>query len=340
MSVSLGLIGCGHIHITGFIKMLKGRSDVKVKSVWDHDATRGQTRADELGARFFADYRAILSDTEIGGVIVASETNQHEALVPPIVAAKKHLFVEKPLGFAAKDAYAMADAIEAAGLKFQTGYFMRGSPVVQFLKQQVDAGVFGKITRVRGSNCHGGALGGWFDSKPADVANDWRWMADPKISGCGAFGDLGTHPLDILLWMFGQVSAVTAQIDRGTARYAGCDETGEGLLRFKSGAIGTLAAAWDDVANPVSFIISGTEGHAAVINHELFFNCKAVEGADGKTAWTKLPAGLPHAFELFLDALVGKNVPLVGAREAAYRNAVMEALYQGAKSEKWVAVER
>jgi predicted dehydrogenase len=208
---------------------------------------------------------------------------------------------------------------------------MRSSPVAQFLKAQVDSGAFGKITRVRGSNCHSGALGGWFDK-------EWRWMADPTIAGCGAFGDLGTHSLDLLIWLCGEVSAVTAQLDNGKARYPDCDETGEALLRFKSGAIGTLAAAWDDLANPVSLIISGTEAHAAVIDGELFFTCKNVEGADGKTPWTKLPAAKPHAFELFLDALVGKPAELVGAREAAYRNVVMEAMYEAAKEERWVEV--
>jgi predicted dehydrogenase len=289
-------------------------------------------RADELGARFVSDCHVILSDPEIAAIVVASETNRHEALVPSIVEARKHLFVEKPLGFAARDAFAMAELIEKAGVKFQTGYFMRSSPVAQFLKAQVDGGAFGKITRVRGSNCHSGALGGWFDK-------EWRWMADPTTAGCGAFGDLGTHSLDLMIWLCGEVKSVAAQLDNGTARYPGCDETGEGLLRFKSGAIGTLAAAWDDVANPVSVIISGTEGHAAVINGELFFTCKSVQGADGKTPWTKLPAAKPHAFELFLDAVVGKPVQLVGAREAAYRNAVMEALYQAAKEEKWVGVK-
>ena len=331
MPISLGLIGCAHIHVPGFIKMIKARSDVAVKSVWDHDEARGKMRADELGAEFIRDYQAVVADSGIPAVIVGSETHRHQTLVTAIVAAGKHLFVEKPLGFAARDAFAMADLIEKAGVIFQTGYFMRGSPVVQFLKQQVDAGTFGKITRVRASNCHSGALGGWFDK-------EWRWMADPKIAGCGAFGDLGTHSLDLLLWLFGDVASVTAQMDQGTARYEECDETGEGLLRFKSGVIGTLAAAWDDVANPVSLIISGTEAHAAVINGELFFTCKKIEGADGKKPWAPLPAALPHAFELFLDAIIGKRVSLVGAREAAYRNAVMDALYHAAKNNQWVTV--
>jgi hypothetical protein len=112
-------------------------------------------------------------------------------------------------------------------------------------------------------------------------------------------------------------------------------------MRFKNGAIGTLAAAWDDVANVEPLMISGTEGHASIVRNELFFTSKKVEGADGKTPWkTGLESPLPHAFELFLDALNGKSVPLVKPREAAYRNVVMDALYEGAKQKKWIAVKK
>ena len=51
---------------------------------------------------------------------------------------------------------------------------------------------------------------------------------------------------------------------------------------------------------------------------------------------TDLPKAWPHAFDLFLDALTGKDVPLVGVQEAAKRSAVMEAFYESAKTKQWV----
>ncbi len=336
---SLALVGCAHIHTPGFVNMLKKRDDVKVKAAWDPDIRRSSKFAGDLSAVAVEKVEAIWNDADIQGVIICSETNRHEALVNAATKAKKHLFVEKPLGLASKDGYAMADAIEQAGVLFQTGYFMRGDAKVRFIRDQVKAGGFGKITRIRGSNCHGGALGGWFDSKPNDIPGDWRWMADPKISGVGGFGDLGTHSLDLMLWIMGDVEQATAQIDNGTARYEACDETGEGLMRFKNGAIGTLAAAWDDVANPVFMLLSGTEAHAAIINGKL-----EVKSASGELE--KQAAGVneaqpwPHAFENFIDAVIGKPgaaEKLVGAREAAYRSAVMEAMYEGARNNAWIA---
>jgi predicted dehydrogenase len=330
--INLALVGCAHIHTPGFIKRLKERSDVKVKSVWDHDAARAQKNATELGgASVVTDLNAIWSDSSISGVIVCSETNRHEAIVTAGAAAKKHLFVEKPLGMGATDSYAMASAIEKNGVIFQTGYFSRGTPIHMFLREHIQKGSFGKITRARHSNCHSGSLGGWFDT-------DWRWMADPKIAGCGAFGDLGTHSLDILMWFFGDVERVTGSIDVATKRYGDCDEFGEGMLRFKNGVVATLAAGWVDVENPVLLLISGTEGHALVSHGNLYFHSKKVEGADGKQPWTKLPEALPHAFNLFLDAVGGKrDLPLVGAREAAQRSSVMEAIYEGSRKKEWIA---
>ena len=335
---TLALVGCAHIHTPGFVRAIKARPSLTVKHVWDPNPARSAKRAADLGAAV-SEPAAVYADPAVTAVVICSETDRHETLVLPAVkAGKPFLFVEKPLGFAAADAATMADAIGKAGVTFQTGYFRRGDPKHVFLKEQIEQGHFGKVTRVRGSNCHGGSLGGWFDAKPAEPADDWRWMADPKVAGCGAFGDLGTHMLDILIWLCGDVTAATAQLDVGTDRYDGCDETGEGLLRFKSGAIGTLAAAWTDLADPVSLVVSGTEGYAYVHGDHLHFQSKHVAGSDLKTPWTALPAARSAGFEAFLDAVEGKPATLVTPAEAAYRSRVMEALYAGAKAKTWATV--
>ncbi|WP_428937963.1 Gfo/Idh/MocA family protein [Fontivita pretiosa] len=338
--LSLALVGGAHIHTPGFLKILQKRASVKLAAVWDHDAARAQRRAAEAGgAQVVDDVAEIWRDPQIRAVIICSETNRHESLVCAAAQAGKHLFVEKPLGIGAADAHRMANAIERAGAIFQTGYVSRGWPPILWLRQHVQQGTFGKITRARASICHSGALGGWFDS-------EWRWMADLEQAGVGAFGDLGTHGLDILIWLLGEVESVTAALDPGTGRYPNCDETGEALLRFKNGTIATLAAAWDDLANPVQYLISGTEAHAAIIQDELYVVSHKL-GLDGKTPIkaADCPKGWPHPLDLFLDAVEGgagqtppgSSALLVGAQEAAYRSAVMEKIYLSARSRAWVA---
>ncbi len=331
--IQAAMVGCAHIHTPGFVKRLLARThSVKVKRVWDTNRARAKKRAAELSTQAVTNVDAIWNDPEITAVIITCETDQHLDLVTAAAAAGKHMFVEKPLGLGAADAAKMARAIEKAGVTFQTGYFMRGQPINQFLREQVQRGAFGKITRVRASNCHAGALEDWFTP-------EWKWMTDPRRAGCGAYGDLGTHVLDIMMWMLGDVESVAAATSSPLRRYgAACDETGEGLLRFRGGILGSLAAGWVDVGNPVTFAISGTEGLAYVCEGKLFFRSKRVRGADRREPWTQLPEAMPHAFELFFDSLEGREAPLVSPREAAQRSAVVEALYQAAAAGKWVKV--
>lgn len=332
MSLEIALVGAAHIHTPSFVKRLQARADVHVKAVWDHDGNRAERRAHELGAAVVDDPGAVWSDPSVAAAIICAETNRHEPLVLAGAKAGKHLFVEKPLGMGAADATRMAAAIEGAGVLFQTGYFMRGAPEHQFLREQIARGSFGRITRARHSNCHSGSLGRWFDA-------GWMWMTDLAQAGVGAFGDLGTHSLDILLWLLGDVTRVAAAIDVAVGNYGPTDEFGEALLVFRNGVIGTLAAGWVDVQNPVTLLISGTEGHAYVRNGELFFKSEHVEGADGQAPWRDLPNALPHAFDLFLDAITGGDPSLlVTPSEAAARSAVMEAMYVAAREQRWVGV--
>ena len=338
--IQAALVGCAHIHTPGFVRMLKERDDIQVTAVWDHDAARAAKNAEALDSTVVDDLDTIWSDEAIKAVIICSETDRHDTLVAAASAAGKHQFVEKPLGFGAADSGQMAAALTEAGIYFQTGYFMRGFPDFRFAKTAIANGWLGKVTRIRLSNTHAGSLEDWFTP-------EWLWMTDVAQAGVGAFGDLGTHILDILLWLTeAKVTGAACTTQTVLARYGdACDEYGEALLRFDDGMIATLAAGWVDVADPIKLEIAGTEGHIHVVDGQLYFKSKHVEGADGKTPWTELPERLPHAFILFLDAVTGKaapaglnQIPLVTPAEAARRSAIMAALYEAAEQEKWVQI--
>ena len=327
----LAIAGAAHIHMPSYIGALKERPDVRVTAVWDHDFARAATRAAELQALPVMQVQEAIRDAD--AVLVCAETSRHLELVRAITRAGKPLFVEKPLGLNGFEARQMSEAIEAAGVLYQTGFGKRCFPYTQFLREQIRSGVFGKLTRARVSVVHGGALGPKFDT-------EWRWMADPVQAGGGGFLDLGTHGLDLLLWWLGEVDCVTASFGRTPIRYPGCDEYGEGLLRFKNGTTATLAAGWVDVTDPYDMALWGTEGMAYVTRDDrLFFRSFKVPEADGKQPWTNLPPAKPTPFQQFLDAVTGKpHDGLIPVREAAYVDIVMEALYKGAREQTWVTI--
>ena len=332
-AISIALVGLAHPHLPTFVAAIGKRAGMKIASVWDEDAALAQKWATQTSARSVREPAEIWKDPEISAAVICSPTAKHADLGIPAAQAHKHLYIEKPLGVDANDASAMADAIEKAGVLFQTGYVFRSEGVHLFLRQQIKAGAFGTITRARCCNANAGILSGQFDP-----GQPFAWMMDEKASGGGAFADGGTHALDLLMWLLGDVASVSAMLGSATHRFK-TDEFGEALVQFKSGAIGSVAAGWVDVANPVTLQIAGTDGNAAIVRHQLFFKSSKVPGADGSKPWSDLPAALPQPIELFLDALEGKkDVPLCTAREAASRCAVMEAIYRSAAKGERIAV--
>ena len=323
----IAILGAAHIHTPNFVKTLAARGDHRTVVVYDLDFERASRVAEILNAEPTTELGRALGD-DIDAVVVCSETVHHARLVGAACDARKPLFVEKPLGMNGADALEMQRRIDAAGVTFQTGFFMRGAPAHRFLKTEIDKGTFGHITHVRASNCHAGSLKGWFDQ-------EWRWMANPAIAGVGAFGDLGAHVVDLLVWLLGPVARVTAELRTATHRYGDCDELGEGLLAFNNGTLGSIVAGWVDVANPQTLLVSGTEGMAWIDKGKLYVSSEKL-GANGREPWTALPEALPHAFDQFLDVLSGKSMPLVSAVEAAYGCRVVDAMYAAANERRWV----
>ena len=290
----LAFIGVAHIHTRGFMSRVAEHPDVTVVSMFDNDAHYTEKALEWApGAVVAASVEDALAVEGVDAIVVCTQTHKHKDVIAQVVATGKPIFIEKPIGFAADDALEIADLVTAGGNVFQTGYFMRGIGELRKIKSLVDAGAFGQITRVRASNCHRGALGGWF----------------------------------------GDVERVTGRIGNGTARYEGCDETGEAILVFKNGVVATLAAGWDDITDPQTFMVSGTQLHASVVYGKL--RLTTLDGpyeGELEEACVSAPAG----FDAFLTVCTGGDAELVAVREAAYRNKVMQAVYEGADNSKWI----
>jgi predicted dehydrogenase len=321
-------LGVAHIHTPDFIKRINNREGITVKAVYDHQSERGQRRAAELQSTFVDNIDAVLNDAEITSVVICSETSYHLDLITRAAQAGKHIFAEKPLATSVEEAAQIKEAVEKAGVEFQTGFFQRSSPTNQFIKREVAAGNLGDITRMRFTNCHSGALGGWFDT-------EWRWITDKELAGGGGFADLGAHALDIILWTLrgpcGEVERVAGFVGTQTERYGDIDEYGSGLVQFTSGTIAEVAASWVDPKLSAPVEVNGTKGQIQVKDGKIYYFSELVEGADG-SEWTDLPTGAPHAFELFWDKLEGKEIPveLVSVEEAAEESRVMAELYRSA----------
>jgi len=327
---TLAVVGAAHIHTPEFLEQLAEHEDVEPVGIFDHDESRAQELADRFGTRVLGSPAEAYDDRTVDGVVVTSQTVRHRALAVPAAESAKAVFVEKPVGAGAQDARAIADAVERAGVLFQTGYFLRGDPAHRALRDLITEGALGELNRVRVANANPSALLGWLD--------DFGWMADPAQAAVGAWGDEGAHAVDLLRWLTGrEVQRVMLALGTVTGRYGDIDEHGEALLELDGGVLATVGAGWVDRGDVVQVEAAGTEGHAWVADRRLWVVSERLRDADGSEPWADLPAPLPHAFTLFLDALAGRpDVPLVDVRDAAATTAVLQAAYEAADRGTWV----
>lgn len=323
-------LGCAHVHTPELAAMAAAHGETLVAKAWDRDRSRAEATAAAVGADVADRVDDITGDAQIDAVFVCSETAHHTDLVEAAVAVGKHVFVEKPLAADSRRAHALATTIERAGVLFQTGHFMRGQAAHRALREAIAAGRLGRVTRVQATNANPAALRGWFDEP------GWRWMADPELAGFGGFGDEAVHAADLVLWLLGhpRVERVAATVEAVVGRYGDVDEQGEALVEIEGGVHAGIAAGWADGEQTTEVEVAGTGGRARADGGEL-----RVATGDGEMAVEDLPPDLPHAFELFLDALAGdRDAPLVPVREAAAAVDVVDAAYRAARERAWAGV--
>ncbi len=98
MSVRVGIVGVGVMgsdHARILASQVPG---AKVQAVYDADPTRAKAIADETGAgAVTADPAALIQDSTVDAVLVASPDHTHKQLVLACIAARKPVLCEKPL---------------------------------------------------------------------------------------------------------------------------------------------------------------------------------------------------------------------------------------------------
>ncbi len=128
--VRLAVVGAGHF---GRYHALKAAADPRVQLVGivDRDPAKAERLAAETGGRAFASLEAALGEAE--AVIVAASTRAHHELGLRVLAARKHLLMEKPLAARLDEAKALVVAAKHAGVVLQVGHLERFSAAQRLL---------------------------------------------------------------------------------------------------------------------------------------------------------------------------------------------------------------
>jgi UDP-N-acetylglucosamine 3-dehydrogenase len=234
--LKIGIIGAGTMggmHADCYSEI----PDAEVVVVADARLESAKRVADKHSALAFDSGDEVIAMGDVDIVDICLPTPYHKENVLKAVAAKKHVFCEKPIARNMEDGREMVAACEKAGVKFMVGHVLRYFHEYVAAKQLIDSGSIGKPAMIR-------------TTRAAGYPQGWsNWYANMEMAG-GVVLDMIVHDFDFLRWCLGEVERVYA---KGLA-YSGIPGADYALvtIRFKSGAIAHVEGSW---AHPPGFFV-------------------------------------------------------------------------------------
>jgi predicted dehydrogenase len=144
---TVGLVGCGHISVT-HLKSWQKTPGCTVIGVSDLDRALAQKRVKDFKIpTIFEDLDALIEACDIVDVCTPPQT--HHWIAKKVLAAGKHLVIEKPLVTAVSDWDEMAALIQQSGSKITVIHNLKYSYSIQQAKRWLDEGKIGKVIRIQ-----------------------------------------------------------------------------------------------------------------------------------------------------------------------------------------------
>ncbi len=344
----VGLLGVTHPHTSGRLQVLLDRPDVRVLGVAD-DNPVVEPFVKHFGLlRRTAD--EILSDDEIGAVLIHAKSDQMHTLGAAALRAGKAVLVEKPGGRTVADLEQLAAAAIETGGVCQVGYNFRFSQAVAFTEQVLAGGVLGKLVQVR---VHGACS---LDEAATSHLNQ------PGDMG-GALWVIGSHVVDLILHHFGMPLSVNARVPKfdGLFNASFREDAAAAALQYPRLLVSLDFMSWDPLPWIEAWEVSvyGTEGvlHAGPLppRWQIFLSHPGLGLPSGWTSWrdTSFPIGwaakttdyspelaeianrelFEREIEAFMGAVRGQAPVLISAVHALDIARLVAACYESSRQD-------
>ncbi len=251
----IGIIGCGaisRIHIDAFSKI----DGVQIRAVSDAVTEVAEKVGESLGVKGYGNYMDLLKRDDIDIVSICTPSGLHHDIAVNAAKAGKNIIVEKPLEVTTERIDEIISACEQNGVKLACVFNNRYREGNLFLKKAIDAGRFGKIISAN-------AFVQWYRKPEYYKMSNWRgtWAFD----GGGSLMNQSIHYIDMLLWFAGPVKSLRGYTDTLLHKGIETEDTATAILRFKSGALGTLICGTSYYPGfPARIELTGERGSAAI----------------------------------------------------------------------------
>jgi predicted dehydrogenase len=349
----IGIIGVGWWGTVGHLEPLAGDPKTELVAVWSRTEDRARERAKRYGVpRYYTDYRAMIDECDLDGVIVASTPNVHYEQAHYALAHGLHVLMEKPFVLHAGHANALQRAAQEQDLLLSVCHPLLFYPPVAEARREIREGALGRILLVtalfsqRVYDLYRGQVPDAFQSRwyggdtPKPHAASY---SDPQVVGGGEGHTQASHIVGAVLWLTGlQPAAVFARMNNLDVQVDVVDAM---TIRFTDGALANVAA--NGMVPPgihsTHLQIQGDRGVLVMDTMRRAMTIQTAKDRRPRQLEAKMPEGFsPQAAvpRNYVRAILGEEDLYVETAVAIDEARVLDAAYRSAESGCEVEIDR
>ena len=205
--------------------------------------------------KYFADLASMLADPAVDAVWICSPNHLHAAQVAQCAAAGKHVLVEKPLATQEKDILAAKLAAARAGIVLRVGFQHRFRPAHLRVRAMLAAGLVGRVGFIRVHR-----YWTWPYFAGLDPAGPPAWRRSRASSGGWVINDIGSHLIDLILWLGGQGGVYAGGLLASQKFDFETEDSAAVLIRLGANAIGVMETSNANQSAGSRIEITGSDG--------------------------------------------------------------------------------
>lgn len=349
--MKIGIVGCGGIATGKHLPALAHIENIEIMAFCDLDEELALEVKEQYGSdesKVFTDYKEMLSQTDLDIVYVLTPNDTHAEISIAAMEAGSHVMCEKPMAKTTAEARTMIEASERTGKKLTIGYQNRFRPDSQYLKKASENGDLGEIYNAKAHAIRRRAV------------PTWGVFLDEEAQGGGPLIDIGTHALDLTLWMMdnykpkyvmGNAYYKLSQTENAANAWGPWDpekftveDSAFGFIVMENGATIYLESSWalnSRDEGEAKTTLHGTKAGADMqdgltINgeeHGVLYDKKIsteVGGVDFYEGSSDEP-GFIEA-QAWISAIKNNTEPIVKPEEALVVTEILEAIYESAQT--------
>ena len=314
------VIGCGHIsprHIEAVVAL----DTVELVAVCDNKEAVAKETALKYGTKYYTDYEELFKCEELDAVHICLPHYIHTKVSQAALRNGINVICEKPMSIDYESAEETVDLAKELGLKYAIIFQCRYNTPSQLVKERINDGKLGAVKS-------GSTMLTW--TRPDDyyASSDWKGTWDKE--GGGVIIDQAIHSIDLANWFVdSEIESVQSSLHNRNHKCMEVEDTGEGLIKYKNGAVLSFFAMNNYAINePIEIRLCCENGRVKLSYDDavITYNDKTVETSknqpqkiitykDGKEYW-----GYQHAVQIdrFYKSLAGE-LPLEISGEDALK---------------------